>query len=68
MEWAEALTWAASLDYGGFDDWRLPHRFGSYTLLEHQLRSGSPLQINSDGSLRRAAASNTPSQAGPAPS
>ena len=23
--WADAMTWAANLVYGGFDDWRLPY-------------------------------------------
>jgi hypothetical protein len=24
MTWSDAMTWAANLDYGGHDDWRLP--------------------------------------------
>ena len=35
MEWYEAEAWANDLEFGGYTDWRLPLRLGSYQLGEN---------------------------------
>src|SRR3972149_1606307 len=31
MTWVAAMAWASGLSYGGYDDWRLPAGFGTWT-------------------------------------
>jgi hypothetical protein len=43
MAWSDAVAWADQLDYGGYEDWRLPRAI--------PVDGGTDFHINSDGAI-----------------
>jgi len=49
MNWADAMTWASNLSYGGYTDWRLPTTLQPDSSCGSQFDAGSPYGVQSFG-------------------